>query len=238
MSDLSSQLKLLPPQAETLANAQWGLAADAQVESLSDFDWESVSRVGVGNSPNPAWTAFIGWAHIYWKDGATNTNHVQIRNFQVFICHGPLKIWSLYQQGQIYGEEYLTDWVNNTHQAAPYFNATVSSAEVGFDHDYAFHFWPQSGRKTLPPSPIHGVLVVYEAKTVTTDVTTATDDEFLAGCGFDYWLDLNASWNGAGVNNADAGIGKLSYVTSDWTWHIMTTASVADINRLYAEGHS
>jgi hypothetical protein len=55
-----------------------------------------------------------------------------------------------------------------------------------------------------------------------------SEARYLLSMGGDYWLDLTAKWDNF-TTNADIGIGKFKYVTTEWQAFNMITLSSAQI---------
>lgn len=227
----------LPTVEEVLANSIWPLAHAAIPNMLLETDWKYGTLLNQGNYPPDGWTAFADWAQIFHVNGVVSANYIQVRNLKCFICHGPDRRWILYQKGLIQGNEYLTDWVNNTHQSPAHYVATGDIVETSLSTDYAFHFWDINGKSLLPPN-IHGILVCFEHRAVQSGSEGVTPNAFLTGTGFDYWAYPSAVWAPNGAVNKSAFIGQLNYVTGNWQWSVSTTAPIEDILRLYRNGYS
>lgn len=228
----------MPLLADVLyANTQFGLPHDASPDGTNPASgWYTNSQAGQLNNPGLN-TAMLGWGHYYNAVGATSPDRVAIRNMQVFICHGSSHRWTRYSHGNIYGEEY-TDFATDTHFAAELFVQSRGESVTRVANGHAFHWWPNSGRFLIPTNTIHGILVVCQGKLLPTPGNSPTAEAYVFGVGADYWIDLISPWAPGFVNNPGVGVGQLKFLTTEWSWHVMSTATDEDINLLYEEGFS
>lgn len=199
------------------------------------YDWFARPIMKQGNNPGPN-KAMIGWGHVFWAQYSGQAgSELQLRNLRVYLCSGSLGRWRLVQSGEIYGREFDADFKHVSRQALK-MHASNGELTVAFSWGSAFHFWPRMDRLTLPDEPLCGVIVTVQARRLPTpDVDEADTGHYLIGLGADYWRDRTAKWNGKDSNPGIA-LGRLKYVTDDWRWHALNTASVNDTKRLLSEG--
>lgn len=227
---------VLPPIVETKAFAtQWGVAHDANPEGQNPaFGWYTNSRLDAGNT-NPNCLAFVGWGQYFnVNNGPASTDRVMIRNFSTLLCYGTNRLWNRFGDFSIDGQEY-TDYSTNTAQAATLFSQARNESITRIEDNHAFHFWNKSGRFLLPEGTLNGILVCMQVKAVPSSGTSITPNAFLAGCGADYWTTMEATWQSDFSTNPGVGVGKLSYVTDDWTWIGISTCNDDDIDALYVK---
>ncbi len=200
------------------------------------YDWAKGPRIGDGNDPGTN-AATTGWAQIFWADGVkSSTDNVQIRNLQFLVCHGAEHKWTLLQRGEIEGEQFTSDFVNNVSKSASFLTQKDGVATVAFEPGSVFHFWPKQGQVSLPSEPICGFLALLEARVVPgPGATSVTPGAFLIGLGADYWTKLNSTWDNFNTNS-DIEVGRLKLVGADWAWYGMSTTSDDDLKAIYQKG--
>jgi hypothetical protein len=201
------------------------------------YDWASRARVGAGNDPGP-FTAATGWGQLFWAEGAADGSLVQVRNFQVLLCHGPQREWRLLQRGDIEGRQFGADFRNNANQPAALFNRQAGVATIAFAPGSSFHFWPRQARASLPDKDLCGVVVLLQARVAAPGDSAAAPapGTYLIGLGADYWADQTAGWDRYKTNK-DIAIGRLKLLGPQWEWYGLSTASDADLQRLHQAGY-
>jgi hypothetical protein len=203
------------------------------------YDWASRARVGAGNDPGP-FTAITGWGQVFWAEGAgANGSLVQIRNFQVLLCHGPQREWTLLQRGDIEGRQFGADFRNNANQPAALFHRQAGVAAIAFAPGSSFHFWPRHGRASLPDRDLCGVVVLLQARAASPSADSGAapaPGTYLIGLGADYWIDQTVGWDSYKTNK-DIAIGRLKLLGPEWAWYGLSTASDADLQRLHQGGY-
>jgi hypothetical protein len=220
-------------------NADWSRPHEGRPMGVPGwFDWALYPRIRAGNRPGK-FTAFTGWGQVFWaRDTVGNPGPVQIRNFQVFLCHGADRHWVLTQSGGIEGAEFRADFKDNVARAPTSFKVENDISTVTFEAGMTYHFWPSSGRARLPHRPLCGVLVLLEARLLgTANIYPGVEQKggYLIGVGADYWADLTSVWDQYKTNK-DVGVGRLKYVGNNWSWYGMSTATDDDLQRLYDSG--
>lgn len=203
-----------------------------------DYDWSQRAQLRTGNEPG-GFAAITGWGQLFWEQGSGgDPQSLQIRNFQLFVCHGDKPIWTRLQHGNIAGKEFRADFKDNINSDAPFFEQVGTVSTVKFDHGSAFHFWPASGQVKLPDGPICGILVLAQGRfdpAFQTGDADALANNYLIGLGADYWLYVGAKWDGHRTNKGVA-VGRLMRITHDWTWFGMSTASEDSLLKLLNKG--
>lgn len=220
-------------------NADWQRTHEGSPMGVpSNFRWATRPQLEAGNQPG-IFAATTGWGQVYWSKGTIgNPGPVQIRNFQVYLCHGPSRQWERIQSGDIEGAEYRGDFKDDASKPAPRFETHQGVATVSFDAGKTFHFW--LGRARLPKTEICGFLALVEARAPEMATRNSGGERvggYLVGLGADYWINMNAPWDNFKTNKG-VGLGRLKYVGSDWAWFGFSTASDEDLQRIYANGYS
>lgn len=207
----------------------------------AEYDWSKKPRVGAGNNQRD-YLAATGWGQVFWVPGVKSSDfYMQIRNFNFLVCHGKEHQWVMLQNGSIEGKQFRSDYVKNSNKSALFFKQQNGVATVDFEVSSAFHFWPEQGQVSLPTDPLCGVLVLAQARLIPkSDVKTTSEldinlSPFLIGLGGDYWRKLNSKWDQF-KTNTDIAIGRLKFISTDWNWYGMSTASDEDISKLYISG--
>ncbi len=200
------------------------------------YDWYARPVMKQGNAPGPN-KAMTGWGHVFWAQYSGQTvSDLQLRNLRVYLCSRYLGQWKLVQSGDIYGREFDADFSQNVSRQALKIHGSNGELTVAFSWGSAFHFWPGMDRYILPNEPLCGVVVTVQAREIRTPGTGyAISGNYLIGLGADYWRDRAAKWNGKDSNPGIA-LGRLKYVTDEWRWYALNTASVDDTKRLLNEG--
>jgi hypothetical protein len=200
----------------------------------ADFDWAQRPRLGAGNNPG-SFLAVTGWGQVFKAEGSReHSMQVQIRDLQLLACHGAARKWVLLQHGDIEGNQFRADYLDNINKSPVHFRQRNGVASVTFDAGAAYHFWPKQGRSDLPARDICGFLVLLQAKAIPSD--PAEKGGALIGLGADYWRNRGARWDNY-KSNEDVAIGRLKRLTPDWQWFGLSTASVSDLQRLYRFGY-
>ncbi len=219
-------------------NADWTQPHEGSPMGVPrDYSWAGRPRMGAGNR-HGKYTAVTAWGHAFWsKDTIGHPGELQIRNFSMFICSGPDKIWKRAQYGLIEGAEFRADFKNNKSSRAKY-SSSDGVTTVTFDAGNTFHFWPTMGRARLIDNDLCGFLVIFQSRTVALQQsTTPTTGGYLIGAGADYWTDQTAQWDNF-KTNTDVGIGRMKRVGPQWTWYGMSTASNDDLMQLFSSAAS
>jgi hypothetical protein len=199
-----------------------------------------------GNNVPAGYTAIIGWGQIMWAQNVTSSpDYVQLQNMKTLICtvNNGVHNWSLLQEGDIEGSEFNSDYVDNINTAPPYFSQITNTglATVGIDSgNKAFHYWYTQGRSTLPNTNICGTLTIQQARTVTkasNGTSPGSSGAYMISLGGDYWLNTTAAWSQYATNKG-IDIGRFKFITGQWKWYGVSTASDADLLNLYQYGYA
>ncbi len=227
-------------EGQTVAslNAEAGMPHQGRPAGVpGTYDWYARPRLKQGNDPG-AFRAMTGWGHAFWYNmPAQGDAGVQLRNMKVYLCHGEQRRWRLVQRGDIEGRQFEADFKHNLSVPAPMLSAADGVTTASFEYGTALHFWPAMGRATLPGEPLCGFVVMVEARRAyqTDETVDQPGAGLLLGLGADYWLDRRVQWNSQGAN-AGIAVGRLKFVSREWAWHGLSTASEADVARLLSEG--
>lgn len=200
------------------------------------YDWYARPQLKQGNDPKH-FKAMTGWGHAFWESAPAGSDaSLQLRKLRVYLCKGDPHRWWLVQSGDIHGRQFAADFKHNYSLPAPSFTQANGVASVAFDYGTAFHFWPAMGRTTLPEEPLCGFVVLVEARLMRSPPgTSPSSGKLLLGLGADYWLDSRAPW-GTGQANKGIALGRLRFISDDWAWYGLSTASNDDVARLLADG--
>jgi hypothetical protein len=193
------------------------------------FDWSAGPRMGMGNNPG-AFKAFIAWGQIYEAaegNPATNTR-VQIRDMRAYILSKADGQWHLVQGSTLVsGAAYREDFSGDESRPADIRSEPDGTISVTAGEGHNFHFWPASGRVSIDPDDIAGVLVTAQTRLVLNDPDGPDDRDrarYVMGVGADYWQSLTAQWD-QWKTNGDVGIGRFRYVTPEWQTFTMSSLS-------------
>jgi hypothetical protein len=198
------------------------------------YDWSQAPLVGMGNNPG-TFRAMIAWGQLYEDasgNPATNTR-VQIRDIKAYLLSRQDNRWHLLQASRlVQGAAFREDFVDNINKPADVRLEGDGTISVTAGGGYNFHFFPAT-RTPIDPADIAGIFTTVQARLVLNDPSRADDRaraRYLLDMGGDYWLDLTAQWD-YWKTNADIGIGRFKYVTTDWQAFNMTTLSATEIRQ-------
>jgi hypothetical protein len=186
----------------------------------SNFDWYSKPRKGA-LEPAPGWTAAIAWGQVYeWAGGnpATN-NRIQIKDLAMYYLSKKDNKWHLLQSAvRVSGANYVENFAGDVNKPANTRVEKDGSVSVTCGGGYNYHFWPNSGRITIPANDVAGCFVTVKARLVSDDAAKPDDREkakYLMSVGGDWWQSLTAPWDNFKTNR-DIGIGRFRFITTDW----------------------
>jgi hypothetical protein len=186
----------------------------------SSFDWYSKPRKGAPE-PGPGWIAAIAWGQVYeWAGGnpATNTR-IQIKDLAMYYLSKKDNKWHLLQSSvRVSGANYVENFAGDVNKPANIRIEKDGSISTTCGGGYNFHFWPNTGRITIPANDVAGCFVTVKARLIADDATKPDDRDkakFLMSVGGDWWLSLTAPWDNW-KTNWDIGIGRFRFITSDW----------------------
>jgi hypothetical protein len=186
----------------------------------SSYDWYSKPRKGAPE-PGLGWTAAIAWGQVYeWAGGnpATNTR-IQIKDLAMYYLSKKDNKWHLLQSsGLVSGANYVEDFAGDVNKPANIRVEKDGSISTTCGGGYNFHFWPNTGRITIPVNDVAGCFVTVKARLVIDDAAKSDDREkakYLMSVGGDWWQSLTAPWDNF-KTNADIGIGRFRFITSEW----------------------
>jgi Ca2+-binding RTX toxin-like protein len=205
------------------------LAGEAKPHGVPDsYGWNTEPRVYLGNNPG-RFQAITAWGQLYQaQEGnpATNTR-VQLQNIRTYVLRKSTGQWQEVQATlDVQGAAYTEDFVGDVHTNPDVIRLSDGSISVTAGGGHNFHFWPSTGRVSIDPNDIAGVVTSVQARLVVADLAK-TDDRssarYVMNVGGDYWSSTTASWNGLDVNNSEIGQGRFKYVTSEWQTFTMNT---------------
>ena len=186
----------------------------------ASFNWQAKPRVGA-TEPGPGWTAAIAWGQVYeWAGGnpATNTR-IQIKDLAMYYLSKKDNKWHLLQSSvRVSGANYVEDFAGDVNKPANMRVEKDGSISTTCGGGYNFHFWPNTGRITIPVNEVAGCFVTVKARLIVNDVNKPDDRDkakYLMSVGGDWWLSLTAPWDNW-KTNWDIGIGRFRFITSEW----------------------
>lgn len=184
------------------------------------YNWQAKPRIGA-KEPNPGWTAAIAWGQVYeWAGGnpATNTR-IHIKDLAMYYLSKKDNKWHLLQSAvRVSGANYVEDFVGDVNKPANIRVETGGSISTTCGGGFNFHFWPNTGRITIPVNDVAGCFVTVKARLVVNDTSKPDDRDkakYLMSVGGDWWQSLTAPWDNF-KTNADIGIGRFRFITSEW----------------------
>lgn len=189
------------------------------------YDWARAPRSGAQRPPE-GWTAAIAWGQLYeWAEGnpATNTR-VQIRDMEMHYLSKSDNQWHQLQKSlRVDGAAYTEDFVDNINKPADIRSESDGSISVTAGNGYNFHFWPSAGRVEIPKDQVDGCFISVQCRLIL-DNPEGPDDRdqarYLMSVGGDWWESLTAQWDNW-TTNADMGIGRFRFITSEWKGYNM-----------------
>jgi len=201
----------------------------------SSFDWYSKPRKGAPE-PGPGWTAAIAWGQVYeWAGGnpATNTR-IQIKDLAMYYLSKKDNKWHLLQSAvRVSGANYIENFAGDVNKPANIRVEKDGSISTTCGGGYNFHFWPNTGRITIPANDVAGCYVTVKARLIVNDIAKPDDREkakYLMSVGGDWWQSLTAPWDNW-KTNWDIGIGRFRFITSDWKSFNMNSVPAETIRK-------
>lgn len=192
-------------------------------------------KMGMGNDPKN-FKAMAAWGQLYECDkgnSATNTR-VQIKNIKAYILSKQDGKWHLLQSSTgVQGAAFREDFVGNANKPADVRtepDGSVSAKAGGGDN---YHFWSPTSRGSINPNDLGGIFITVQARLIVDDPRQRDDRSqasYLLNMAGDYWLNETAEWDNF-KTNADIGMGKFKYVTTNWQAFNMTTLSPDQIRQ-------
>lgn len=192
------------------------------------YDWATHPRVHPVATPS-RFHAFTAWGQLYQCAGTSGArgDSVQLRNLQAWVLPKDSTTWQNVQAtSELQGAAFAEDYVGASVPA--HYVAKDSGTAVTPVARHNFHFWPSSGRVSLRPAQVLGVIVAVQARLRTRAARSAPPCMVLS-VGGDLWRSLRVQ--PGGDNSADVGIGRFKRVESRWRVFTMTTASDAVLDR-------
>jgi len=200
----------------------------------NSLDWANHPRIGMGNDPGN-FRALTAWGQLY-EDSAGNpaqNTRVQIRDIMTYVLSKSDGQWHQLQNSQLVeGAAFREDYAGNTNISPDVRKEPDGTLSVKAGGGYNYHFWP-SGRASINPNDIGGVITTVQARLITEDPSKPDDRStarYLLSMGGDYWSTLDAQWDNY-KTNGDIGIGRFKYVEKDWQSFNMSTLSVGALRQ-------
>jgi len=197
----------------------------------TSYDWSQGPRVKLGNNPGQL-QALIGWGIVNEAaegNPAANTR-VELGEVHTYLLQKSNNRWLALQSSIPVGAAYREDFAGGINIPADIRQEPQGTISVKAGNGYNFHFWSRS-RVGIDPNDVAGVFTTFRARLIL-DTPSQPDDRnvarYLALAGADYWSNVCPSDS---ERNADAGIGKAKYVTKEWRYFNMTTASPEVLRR-------
>jgi len=234
-------LSKLPLTLEALLNfnVDFRLKHEALPDGVpSDYDWYTKPRADAMNKPPAGFTALTGWGQAFWTRGTTHPGaYLLLKNQMTLVCRGSQRQWTLIQSSNTEGAVFRADFAGNVSTKATPANYAEAGADViNFNPGMAYHFWPKSGRVSLPSGDICGMLFLVQGRAEPISAGSYEKPHLLLGLGGDYWLNRSAPWDNYKTNVGVAN-GRLKLVSRSWSWFGLSTASDADLQRLFQQGY-
>ncbi|MDV2997110.1 MAG: hypothetical protein N4J56_006815 [Chroococcidiopsis sp. SAG 2025] len=205
---------------------------ESRLQGVPDsYDWSQGPRIASGNNPGEL-QAITGWGIVNEAAGgnpATNTR-VEISALRTYLLRRSNNQWLTLQDAIPEGAAFREDFTDNANVPANVRKEPQGTISVKAGNGFNFHFWPRS-RAKIDPEDIAGIFVTFRARLIVDNPNQADDRGFaryLALAGADYWSNTFPSNR---ERTADAGIGKAKYVTGEWRYFNMTTASPEVLKR-------
>jgi hypothetical protein len=201
----------------------------------SGYDWYAKPRKGAPE-PGQGWTAAIAWGQVYeWAGGNPATNsRIQIKDLAMYYLSKKDNKWHLLQSAvRVSGANYREDFVGDANKPANTRVENDGSVSVTCGGGYNYHFWPNTGRITIPANDVAGCYVTVKARLVVDDATKPDDRDkakYLMSVGGDWWLSLTAPWDNW-TTNWDIGIGRFRFITSEWKSYNMYSVPADSIRK-------
>lgn len=230
----------VPPNAGNTATLQQTLTDDmtlAHEGTLdgvpSNWSWASRPQVGYGNTLPSGWNAGTAWGQVYPSGNRATNTYVNVANLSMAVLSKSTGRWTIVQQTNNRGNLALSggyfDYVTNNSASIPPLlgDGTLVGAPTA---PLNLHFFPDS-RYQYDPADIAGLAVWFDARLVLKNPNGPDDRgqaRFLAGAGGDFWANMTTGWQSWGTNG-DFAIGRMRWVTNDWTTYTAHTLSAAQI---------
>lgn len=201
---------------------------ESRLKGVPDsYSWSRGPRIGAGNNPGN-FRALTSWGIINEAVGgnsAPNTR-VEIDNIRTYLLRKSNSRWLTLQNAIPVGAAFREDFKDNINVAANVRQEPQGTISVKAGNGLNFHFWSNK-RVEINPNDIAGIVVSFRARLIVDNPNRADDRgsaRYLALASADYWTNLTARWNYFQTNK-DAAIGKAKFVTRQWKYFNMTTAS-------------
>ncbi|HEX3974781.1 MAG TPA: hypothetical protein VHW96_00880 [Solirubrobacteraceae bacterium] len=197
------------------------------------YDWAGHPRVRPVASPR-SFRAFTAWGQLYQCAGTSTSSAaaVQLRDLQTWVLPRGSSTWRRIQfSSEMQGAAFAENYDGPTLPA--HYVAKTSGTAVKPVARHNFHFWPSSGRVSLRPAQVAGIVVAVQARLQMQPRGPAAPCLVLS-VGGDLWRSLRVEPGGS--NSADVGIGRFKRVERRWRLFTMTTASPELLDRVPPPG--
>lgn len=185
-----------------------------------NYNWAINPRRGAVEPPAD-WTAAIAWGQLYeWIEGnpADNTR-VHLTDLELYYLNKNDNKWYRIQKAvRVSGAAYREDFAGDDNIPADIRLEPDYSVSVTCGNGRNFHFWPNSGRVSIPKNVVAGCFVTIKARLIADDPLKEDDRDsarYVLSVGGDWWLSLTAQWDNW-TTNADMGIGRFRFVGKEW----------------------
>ncbi len=194
----------------------------------TSWGWPVMPRPNMGNNPE-GFTAFIPWGQVY--ECATGNPQplarAELQGLTSYILSKRTGAWNkVVTSTKLDGSAFREDYTGDDGIPAPTIITSTGTTTVTVGNGRNYHFWPSSGKSTIDPTDVGGVVTFMRARLVPETVSSSLAAPCMTlSVGSDYWRSLEAGWVTGQVNNDDAAIGRFKKVTSTWRVYGMSTLS-------------
>jgi hypothetical protein len=210
------------------------LAADMNLPSETlphGITYEFAYHPRLGGSPG-GYTAFTAWGQLY-ECGSGNPQpsaRIEIRDIEGWIKSRTTGAWTRVQQSVgTGGSAFVEDFVGNVSKAPDAVTTPSGSMSVRAGGGYNYHFWPTSGRASINPADVGGVVTTVRARLLPGTFSAGGPAPcYVLSMGGDYWSSLTAGWSQF-TTNKDVGIGRFKLVDANWRLFTMSTTSAGNL---------
>jgi len=202
------------------------------------YNWQSRPVVIYGFKLKSDWNAITAWGQLYAEKSVPNPDktfpkvRVHLKDLQLYLYFKD-GTWKLIQNTvSPAGYLYTEDFIGDIHKNADDVKEPDGGISVRAGSGYNFHFWgPRARIDDAGRENIAGLLVVCKARLMGSHFYTQPS-KYILSIGADYWRTVSAQWNGDGVNNDGAGLGRFKYVTPEWQYFHMHTFTKEEVKKI------
>ena len=189
------------------------------------YSWRLTPVVERGAGPPKDFHAITGWGQIFRADGSAPVGfRVALRNLRTYVETASGKLELVQESSSMDGGQFRPDYKDNLATAAEITHDDAGNTVVRTKPSAVFHFWPSAGKVNIDPRSVRGVLVAVEARIEPEPGQSERDvgKHLMLSTGADYWLAQNSSWDRY-LTNVGIGMGRFSYIGTQWKCFTMTT---------------